>query len=203
MPTLLHISDLHFGKPFLPDVAEAVVEHSRSLAPDVVVVSGDLTQRAREEQFRQAAEYLERFERPVVVTPGNHDVPFYRFWERFLLPYRYYRRYVSSDLNTATEVAGLRNTTARAVSSPRCSRTFAVGPMPPETGNSGSGVITRFATPTCNTAESLAVATQAPVAARQAITTTGTTGWFRNTTNPVLRTVLRTLRPSPRKERVG
>ncbi len=107
MPTLLHISDLHFGKPFLPNVAEAVIEHSRALAPDVVVVSGDLTQRARAEQFRQAAEYLERFEKPVVVTPGNHDVPFYRIWERFLAPYRYYNRHISSDLNTATEVGGL------------------------------------------------------------------------------------------------
>lgn len=107
MPTLLHVSDLHFGNPFLPDVAEAVIEQSHSLAPDVVVVSGDLTQRAREGQFRQAAEYLQRFERPVVVTPGNHDVPFYRFWERFLAPYRYYQRYVSNDLNTVTEVGGL------------------------------------------------------------------------------------------------
>ena len=107
MPTLLHVSDLHFGKPFLPDVAEAVIEHSRAIAPDVVVVSGDLTQRAREEQFRQAAEYLRRFEKPVVVTPGNHDVPFYRFWERFLMPYRHYHRHISSDLNTTTQVAGL------------------------------------------------------------------------------------------------
>lgn len=107
MPTLLHVSDLHFGKPFLPDVAEAVIEHSHAVAPDVVVVSGDLTQRAREGQFRQAAEYLQRFETPVVVTPGNHDVPFYRIWERFLAPYRYYQRYISSDLNTVTELGGL------------------------------------------------------------------------------------------------
>ena len=107
MPTLLHLSDLHFGRPFLPDVAEAVIEHSRALAPDVVVVSGDLTQRARDGQFRQAADYLKRFERPVVVTPGNHDVPFYRIWERFLAPYRNYHRHISSDLNTVTEVGGL------------------------------------------------------------------------------------------------
>jgi 3',5'-cyclic AMP phosphodiesterase CpdA len=105
--TLLHVSDLHFGKPFLPEVAEAVLDHSRAIDPDVVVVSGDLTQRARADQFRQAAEYLKRFERPIVVTPGNHDVPFYRIWERFLAPYRYYRRYICSELNTATEVAGL------------------------------------------------------------------------------------------------
>jgi 3',5'-cyclic AMP phosphodiesterase CpdA len=105
--TLLHLSDLHFGKPFLPDVAEAVVRHARELKPDVVVVSGDLTQRAKASQFRQASEYLARFEVPVVVTPGNHDVPFYRVWERFLSPYSKYRRYISEELNTVTEVAGL------------------------------------------------------------------------------------------------
>jgi 3',5'-cyclic AMP phosphodiesterase CpdA len=105
--TLLHLSDLHFGKPFLPEVAEAVVMHGRELEPDVVVVSGDLTQRARASQFRQAAEYLRRFEVPVVVTPGNHDVPFYRLWERFLAPYGKYRRHISRELNTATEVGGL------------------------------------------------------------------------------------------------
>ncbi len=108
MPTLLHISDLHFGEPFLAEVAEAVVAHSQELGPDVVVVSGDLTQRARAAQFRQAAEYLRRFEPPVVVTPGNHDVPFYRIWERFLAPYRNYRRYISEELDSVTEVTGLR-----------------------------------------------------------------------------------------------
>ncbi|UCC73326.1 MAG: metallophosphoesterase [Gemmatimonadota bacterium] len=108
MPTLLHLSDLHFGKAFLPEVAEAVVEHGRELAPDVVVVSGDLTQRAKAREFEQAAEYLERFDAPVVVTPGNHDVPFYRFWERFLAPYAKYHRYISKELNSITDLAGLR-----------------------------------------------------------------------------------------------
>jgi 3',5'-cyclic AMP phosphodiesterase CpdA len=101
------LSDIHFGKPFLPEVAEAVLAQSHEIDPDVVVVSGDLTQRGRAEQFRDAAEYLQRFERPIVVTPGNHDVPFYRIWERFLTPYRHYRRYISEDLNSVTEIPGL------------------------------------------------------------------------------------------------
>jgi 3',5'-cyclic AMP phosphodiesterase CpdA len=105
--TLLHISDLHFGPPFLTEVAEAVVEQAQAVDPDVVVVSGDLTQRARTSQYREAREYLERFDRPVVVTPGNHDVPLYRFWERLLAPYRRYRHYVSAELNTVTELPGL------------------------------------------------------------------------------------------------
>ncbi len=107
MATLLHLSDLHFGKPFRPNVAQAVLVQSRELEPDVVVVSGDFTQRARAPQFQQAAEFLKKFDSPVVVTPGNHDVPFYRFWERFLTPYRNYCRYISEDLNSVTEVAGM------------------------------------------------------------------------------------------------
>ena len=110
MATLLHLSDLHFGKAFRPDVAEAVVEHARDLVPDVVVVSGDLTQRAKATEFQAAAEYLERFAAPVVVTPGNHDVPFYRFWERILFPYANYHRYICDELNTVTDVAGTSDT---------------------------------------------------------------------------------------------
>lgn len=107
MPRVLHLSDLHFGRPFLAEVAESALTQSHELDPDVVVVSGDLTQRARAEQFRQAAAYLDRFDAPVVVTSGNHDVPFYRFWERFLTPHHNYRRFIRDELNTVTEVAGM------------------------------------------------------------------------------------------------
>lgn len=106
MAEILHISDLHFGSPFLRDRAEAVVELAREAPPDVLVVSGDLTQRAKREQFEEAASFLERFRCPVVVTPGNHDVPLYRVWERFLAPYRHYRDCVRQELNTVTRTSG-------------------------------------------------------------------------------------------------
>lgn len=104
MPDILHISDLHFGPPFLPDRAEAVQELAERTPPDVVVVSGDFTQRAKRSQFEAAAAYLERFEAPVVVTPGNHDVPLYRVWERFLSPHGLYRQAISDELDTVTRV---------------------------------------------------------------------------------------------------
>lgn len=107
MSKILHISDLHFGPPFIPKVAEAVLQHSRELDPDVVVVSGDLTQRAKSEQFQAASEYLKQFERPIVVVPGNHDVPLFRFWGRFLSPHGGYLAHVSPDLDSVTEVPGL------------------------------------------------------------------------------------------------
>lgn len=107
MAEILHVSDLHFGPPFLRDRAEAVVELARESPPDVVVVSGDLTQRARREQFEAAADFLDRLGVPVVVTPGNHDVPLYRVWERFLAPYRHYLDCVADELDTVTRMAGM------------------------------------------------------------------------------------------------
>lgn len=91
----------------MPEVAEAALAKANEVDPDAVVVSGDLTQRAREDQYRAAAEFLSRFEWPVVVTPGNHDVPLYRLWSRFYAPYRLYRRIIQPELNTVTELPGL------------------------------------------------------------------------------------------------
>lgn len=107
MADVLHISDLHFGPPFLRDRAEAALQLARQLQPDAVVVSGDLTQRAKSRQFREAASYLERFEAPTVVVPGNHDVPLWRVWERFFAPYRNYRRLISKQLDTVTRIEGV------------------------------------------------------------------------------------------------
>ena len=106
MADILHISDLHFGPPFLPERAEAVQRLAAEAPPDVVVVSGDLTQRARRRQFEAAADYLHRFDAPVVVVPGNHDVPLYRIWERFLSPYAHYRDLISRRLDTVTRLEG-------------------------------------------------------------------------------------------------
>lgn len=108
MITILHASDLHFGKPYLPRVGEALLETAAEVAPDIVVVSGDLTQRAREHEFQQARAYLDRIpcSGPVVVTPGNHDVPLYRIMERIFQPYRNYKRYISEELDTVTRIDG-------------------------------------------------------------------------------------------------
>jgi 3',5'-cyclic AMP phosphodiesterase CpdA len=105
--TLLHVSDLHFGPPFLPHVGEAVQAFAARLQPTAIVASGDFSQRAKPEQFAAARAFLDRFpEVPIVVTPGNHDVPLYRFAERLLDPYRHYREYIQRELNTVTRIPG-------------------------------------------------------------------------------------------------
>jgi 3',5'-cyclic AMP phosphodiesterase CpdA len=106
MLTLLHASDLQHGRPFLPHAGEALVRFARELRPDVTVVSGDLTQRAKVAEFRAARALLERLPTPVVVTPGNHDVPLYRMWERLFTPYRNWRSLGSGDLDRAERHAG-------------------------------------------------------------------------------------------------
>jgi 3',5'-cyclic AMP phosphodiesterase CpdA len=70
-----------------------------AISPDLVVVSGDFTQRARRAQFAQARDYLNRIPQPQVVIPGNHDIPLYDVLRRFLAPLGRYRRFISTEEN--------------------------------------------------------------------------------------------------------
>lgn len=107
MMRILHISDLHFGPPFVPKVGDALLHSAALLQPDVVVVSGDLTQRAKPDQFEAAKNFLEQLPRvPKLIVPGNHDVPMYRFLERLLSPHSLYRKYICDDLNPVLTLDG-------------------------------------------------------------------------------------------------
>jgi len=97
MKRILHTSDLHFGRTD-PLLVEVLQRKAGLLKPDVVVVSGDLTQRAREDQFAEAQKFLDAVEAPKVVVPGNHDVPLYNVFARFFRPLANYRKYISDDL---------------------------------------------------------------------------------------------------------
>ncbi len=105
--TIIHGSDLHFGKAFDPEVGEVFLETVHRVDHALLVLSGDFTQRAKVREFEQAREYLARLpDGPLVVTPGNHDVPLYRIWERLASPLRNYRAYISEELDTVTRVDG-------------------------------------------------------------------------------------------------
>lgn len=97
MRTIVHLSDLHFGA-IIPATLDPLVADVQAIDPDLVVVSGDMTQRAREAQFREAAAYLARLPRPQLLIPGNHDVPLYDVARRFLHPLGRYRRHITQDL---------------------------------------------------------------------------------------------------------
>lgn len=98
MKTIAHISDLHFGTE-LPAVTEALIVDVQARAPALVIVSGDLTQRARGKQFQAAKAFLERLPAPQIVVPGNHDIPLFDVVRRFAAPLKRYCRWISSDLD--------------------------------------------------------------------------------------------------------
>jgi 3',5'-cyclic AMP phosphodiesterase CpdA len=128
---LLHGSDLQIGKPYRPHAAEAFLELARTLEPDLVVVSGDLTQRAKAREYRTARVFLDALRRtaPVVATPGNHDVPLYRVWERLFSPYRNWRRFIAPRLDSVVR-AGSATVVALNSSAPR--RAIVGGRLDPE-----------------------------------------------------------------------
>ena len=95
--TIAHISDLHFGRVD-DEILPALVASITAARPDVVVVSGDLTQRAKSAEFITARKFLDTLPQPQIVVPGNHDVPLYNVAARWLTPLDKYRRYVTGDL---------------------------------------------------------------------------------------------------------
>jgi 3',5'-cyclic AMP phosphodiesterase CpdA len=120
MSTIAHLSDVHFGRHD-PEVVAGVEAFLFEARPDLVVISGDFTQRARVEQYRLASEWLERLEAGGLVTltvPGNHDVPLYDVLRRFMRPLNRYKRYIDDDLCPWVEsddVAMLGINTARSL----------------------------------------------------------------------------------------
>ena len=109
MPRLLHLSDLHFGAHD-PALVAGVEQCAETLKPDLIVVSGDFTQRARTEQFEEACQFLGRLREhghEVLGVPGNHDVPLYDVLRRFLSPLTRYRRYIDNSLCPFFEMPGV------------------------------------------------------------------------------------------------
>jgi len=117
MRTLVHLSDLHFGKvdaTLLAPLRDLI----HRIAPDVVVVSGDLTQRAKSEQFEEAKAWLDTLPGPQIIVPGNHDISLYNVFRRFLQPLTRYKRYITDDLDPMfvdAEIAVLGVNTARSL----------------------------------------------------------------------------------------
>ncbi|MFC7608743.1 metallophosphoesterase family protein [Teichococcus aestuarii] len=91
-----HISDLHFGRVD-ERAAEALIETLNAEPANLVVISGDLTMRARSREYRAACRFMEALRAPLLVVPGNHDITNYWPWERFLDPFGRWRRFVGGE----------------------------------------------------------------------------------------------------------
>lgn len=116
MPTIAHLSDLHFGRED-PRVVAALKTHLNDNPPDLTIASGDFTQRAREGQFRAAAEFFFSLPEPRLAVPGNHDLPLFDVLTRTFDPLRRYRKHIHTSLRPVFDdgqlcVVGI-NTTRR------------------------------------------------------------------------------------------
>jgi 3',5'-cyclic AMP phosphodiesterase CpdA len=100
--TLVHLSDVHFGR-IDPSLVEPLRRAMADAQPDLTVISGDFTQRARRSQFAAAREFLDSLKTKTLVVPGNHDIPLYDFVERFAAPLARYRQYISAELEPEYE----------------------------------------------------------------------------------------------------
>ncbi|HYI93191.1 MAG TPA: metallophosphoesterase family protein [Bryobacteraceae bacterium] len=97
MRSVAHLSDLHFGRTN-PEMVEQLRAHLIQMSPDLIVVSGDLTQRARISEFLEARAFLDSLPKPQIVVPGNHDIELYNLYGRFVQRLQRYRLYISEDV---------------------------------------------------------------------------------------------------------
>ena len=115
MRTIVQLSDLHFGR-IREGVLKPLAGLIETITPDLIAVSGDLTQRAREKEFVAARDFLDGLPFPKIIVPGNHDVPLYDLYARFVKKLDRYRRLITADLEpfyADTEIAVLGLNTAR------------------------------------------------------------------------------------------
>lgn len=106
MHRLVHVSDIHFGSED-PAAVRALVDEIARLAPTLVVISGDLTQRARYREFVAARAFLERLPAPRLVIPGNHDIHLLDHLFRVASPRRCWQHAIHHDLDPVHAAPGL------------------------------------------------------------------------------------------------
>jgi 3',5'-cyclic AMP phosphodiesterase CpdA len=115
MTRLFHVSDLHFGRADQAAIDWfAATVHAEM--PDAIICTGDLTMRARSREFEAAARYLESLPVPITIEPGNHDLPYFNLFDRFVRPYRSYgrvERMIERPLDLKNVVVVPLKTTAR------------------------------------------------------------------------------------------
>jgi len=94
---IVHLSDLHFGwnESGLVETLASLVARAR---PDLTVLSGDFVEHATRAEFQQAKNFIASLPKPVLMVPGNHDLPFYNLPLRLIQRLSLYREYITPDL---------------------------------------------------------------------------------------------------------
>jgi 3',5'-cyclic AMP phosphodiesterase CpdA len=106
MKTIVHLSDLHFGNADNKRIP-GLIAQIKALHPDLVIISGDLTERATESQYNEAKEFISALELPLFVIPGNHDIPLYNVFKRLTAPFAKYHKFISRDTSPSYNDANL------------------------------------------------------------------------------------------------
>ncbi|MEX0610398.1 MAG: metallophosphoesterase [Balneolaceae bacterium] len=98
MRRIIHISDLHFGREN-KEIEQELLKDIHKHNPSVVVVSGDLTQRAKLGEFQAAKKFLAQIPFPKIIVPGNHDIPLYNLYGRFIKRLSRFRKHISKNID--------------------------------------------------------------------------------------------------------
>ena len=107
MTRLLILSDLHFGLDRTA-LIEPLLAGVNAAAADLVILSGDLTQRGRSEEYARARAFIDRLEAPWMAVPGNHDVPLFHLLRRLIRPYRNWYGFVTRDMMPVHDTGTVR-----------------------------------------------------------------------------------------------
>lgn len=100
--TIIHISDLHFGRE-RAHVQKVLLEEIDKHSPDLIIISGDFTQRAKTREFIKAKKFLDSLKYPYFVIPGNHDLPVYNFFRRLIFPWKKWNKFINLPLESTYE----------------------------------------------------------------------------------------------------
>lgn len=109
MALIYHLSDLHFGPKFNTHLSELILQDVRAAKPDLIILSGDFTMRARVSEYEQAQAYVAQLPKPVLTIPGNHDQPLHLSGlpERLTNPWGRYRKYIHPEVDSSFEMPGV------------------------------------------------------------------------------------------------
>ncbi len=107
MSKLFHLSDLHFGPKFQSHLSELILQDVIEEKPDLTILSGDFTMRARVSEYEEARDYIAKLPKPILTIPGNHDQPLHAsgMFERLTNPWNRYKTYINSTTETSFEGA--------------------------------------------------------------------------------------------------